>query len=78
MKVVVSIPDNVIAEAEALSKRLRISRSEIYTRALREYIGRYSPNCVTALMNEVLRDVDSQPDAFVVEAGRRALRNGNW
>jgi hypothetical protein len=57
---------------------LRISRSEIYTRALREYIGHYSPNCVTALMNEVLWDADGQPDAFLVEAGRRALRNGNW
>ena len=78
MKVVISIPDNVIAEVEALSKRLRISRSEMYTRALREYIGHYSPNCVTALMNEVLQDVDGQPDAFLVEAGRRALRSGNW
>jgi len=32
MKVEVSIPDDVFAEAEALAKRLKSSRSEIYSR----------------------------------------------
>jgi metal-responsive CopG/Arc/MetJ family transcriptional regulator len=34
MKVAVSIPDDVFAEAEALAKRMKSSRSEIYSRAL--------------------------------------------
>jgi hypothetical protein len=38
MKVAVSIPDDVFAEAEALAKRMKSSRSEIYSGALGEFI----------------------------------------
>ncbi len=70
MKVAVSIPDDVFAEAEALAKRLKSSRSEIYSRALGEFIGHHAPDRVTELMNDVVRDVVPEPDAFSVAAGR--------
>lgn len=37
MKVAVSIPDKVFSEAEDLAKRLKASRSEIFSRALGEH-----------------------------------------
>jgi metal-responsive CopG/Arc/MetJ family transcriptional regulator len=36
MKTVIFIPDEVFAEAEKLARRLKTSRSELYSRALRE------------------------------------------
>lgn len=78
MKVAVSIPDDVFAEAEALAKRLKSSRSEIYSRALREFIGTHAPDRVTERMNAVVREVGPEPDAFSAEAGRRVLKSTEW
>jgi metal-responsive CopG/Arc/MetJ family transcriptional regulator len=36
MKTAISIPDDVFAAAERLARRLKKSRSELYSRALRE------------------------------------------
>ena len=78
MKVAVSIPDDVFAEAEALAKRLKSSRSEIYSRALGEFIGTHAPDRVTERMNDVVREVGTEPDAFSVAAGRQVLKKTEW
>jgi hypothetical protein len=78
MKVAVSIPDDVFAEAEALAKRLKSSRSEIYSRALGEFIGHHASDRVTDLMNDVVREIGPEPDAFAVAAGRRILKKIEW
>jgi hypothetical protein len=78
MKVAVSIPDDIFAEAEALAKRLKTSRSDIFSRALGEFIGHHAPDRVTELMNDVVRDVGEEPDAFRVAASRRVLKNSEW
>ena len=74
MKVAVSIPDDVFAEGESLAKRLKASRSEIYSRALGEFIGHHAPERVTDLMNDVVNEVGAEPDAFSVAAARRVLK----
>ena len=43
MKVAVSIPDEIFAEAEDLAKRFNTSRSELYSRALGTFIGLHAP-----------------------------------
>ena len=78
MKVAVSIPDEIFVEAEALAKRLKTSRSEIFSRALGEFIGHHAPDRVTALMNDVVREVGDEPDAFGVAAARRVLKKSEW
>jgi metal-responsive CopG/Arc/MetJ family transcriptional regulator len=78
MKVAVSIPDDVFAEAESLAKRLQASRSEIYRRALDEFLGRHAPDRVTEAMNQVVDDVGEKTDAFTRRAARRVLRNVEW
>ncbi|HEY2678667.1 MAG TPA: hypothetical protein VGI65_16970 [Steroidobacteraceae bacterium] len=78
MKVAVSIPDDVFAEAEALAKRLKSSRSEVYSRALGEFIGHHAPDRVTDLMNDVVGEIGPEPDAFVLAAGRRILKKIEW
>ncbi len=70
MKVAVSIPDDVFEEAEALAKRMKSSRSEIYSRALGEFIGHHAPDRVTDLMNEVIDDIGEEADAFAGAAAR--------
>ncbi len=78
MKVAVSIPDDVFAEAEALAKRLKSSRSEIYSRALGEFIGTHAPDRVTERMNDVVRDIDPEPGDFGTEAARQIFKKTEW
>lgn len=78
MKVAVSIPDEIFVEAEALAKRLKTSRSEIFSRALGEFIGHHAPDKVTELMNEVVREVGNEADSFRAEANRRVFDKTEW
>jgi hypothetical protein len=78
MKVAVSIPDDVFAEAESLAKQLKASRSEIYSRALGEFLGRHAPDRVTEQMNDVISSVGEGTDDFSRRAARRALRRVEW
>jgi metal-responsive CopG/Arc/MetJ family transcriptional regulator len=79
MKIAVSIPDEVFAEAESLARRLKTSRSELYSRALTEFVGHHAPERVTEQMNRVVSDIgESKPDPFRAEAARRVLQRTEW
>lgn len=78
MKVAVSIPDPVFAEAEALATRLKTSRSEIYARALRAFVGDHAPDRVTGAMNDVVDAVGSTPDVFTGAAAQRVFDHVEW
>ena len=78
MKVAVSIPDRTFESAEALAKRLKTSRSEIYARALNEFIGNHAPNELTEAMNLALDAVGEEDLEFSREAARRVFRQVEW
>lgn len=78
MKIAVSVPNEVFARAERLAKRLRVSRSELYSRALREYLARHAPDEVTAALNVLCEELDTGAEDFVREAGRRTLESSDW
>jgi len=78
MKTAVSVPDDVFEEAERLIRKTRRSRSEVYTRALTEYLARHAPDRVTDAMNRVISEVGEEVDELVVAASRRALDRVEW
>jgi metal-responsive CopG/Arc/MetJ family transcriptional regulator len=80
MKVAVSIPDEVFAEAESLAKQLKASRSEIYSRALGEFLGRHAPDRVTQQMNDAVSSIGEGEgtDKFSRRAAQRVLRRVEW
>jgi hypothetical protein len=78
MKVAVSIPDDVFAEAELLAKQLNTTRSDLYSRALGEFIGRRAPGHVTQLMNDALDAVGYEQDDFPGAASRQVLSQIEW
>jgi stalled ribosome rescue protein Dom34 len=55
----------VFAEAESLAKALKASRSEVYSRALSEFLGRHAPDRITEQMDRVVTDVGEGSDKFV-------------
>jgi metal-responsive CopG/Arc/MetJ family transcriptional regulator len=78
MKVAVSIPDEVFADAELLAKRLKITRSEVYSRALHEFLGRHVPERSTQLMNRVVLKAGARVDPFSPCAAQHVLKHTEW
>lgn len=79
MKTAVSIPDEVFEEAERLARRMKKSRSALYSRAIAEYVARHAPHHVTEAMDRVCADVGGQQvDEFVSAASRRVLERSEW
>ena len=78
MKTAVSVPDDVFQQAERLVRRLKLSRSELYSRALREYVQRHAADDVTEALNANLRDAGDDALPFVLEAGRQTLKRTEW
>ena len=78
MKTAVSIPDDVFEKAERLARRMKKSRSQLFSNALTEYVARHAPDHVTEAMDEVCAEIGSEPDPFVSAASRRILERSEW
>ena len=81
MKVAVSIPDPIFVEAEGLAKRLKLSRSGIYARALDAFVASHAnagSNKVTDAMNAAVENAEGHPDRFNREVARRVFAQTEW
>jgi metal-responsive CopG/Arc/MetJ family transcriptional regulator len=78
MKVAVSIPDETFTEAETLAKRLNTSRSDLYSRALKEFIGRRVPERITQQMNDAVDAVEGETEDFSRQAAKQVLSRIAW
>lgn len=78
MKTAVSIPDDVFEAADRLARSLDTSRSELYSRALAEFLARHAPDEVTDAMNRACADLGATPSAFRRKAARRILEQTEW
>ena len=74
MKVAVSIPDPLFAEADRLAKRRKLSRSQLYAEALELLVSREDQTEITRRLNEVYGKVDSRLDRGLAAAQSEALR----
>lgn len=77
MKVAVSIPDPVFAEAEQLAREWQTTRSHLYARALSEFIGAHAPDRITKALDEGLSDDDELRD-FRRAAAKRVFDRIEW
>lgn len=55
MKTAISLPDEVFIQAEKLSRRKHMSRSELYATAIRWFIEKESGTSITEQLNTVYR-----------------------
>ncbi len=78
MKVAVSIPDPIFREAEEVSRRLRIPRSQLYSRAVAAFVRQHSGEDVTARLDAALAKVGSKADPGWESPGLEVLRREKW
>lgn len=78
MKTAISVPDEVFEKGEATAKRLKISRSELYSRALQAFLDAHSPDRVTSAWDAVIDEI-GQPDTSVsARAARSVFEKIEW
>ncbi len=62
MKTAISIPDPIFNAAEKLAERLKCSRSELYVKAVSEFVREHQQEGVTEALNEVYGEEPSKLD----------------
>ncbi len=78
MKTAIYIPDDIFTAIEKVIGRLKISRSEFFTEAAKEYIDNLESANITEQLDAVYSEVDSHIDRNVMEAQMNILGNEEW
>jgi metal-responsive CopG/Arc/MetJ family transcriptional regulator len=78
MKTAVSLPDELFRQAEASARRLRVSRSELYAKAIAEFLRQRDEAAVTDRLNEVYSRQPAKLDAALHRAQLRSLPRQDW
>lgn len=78
MKTAISIPDPVFEAGEALARRLRITRSELYARAVAELVKEHSPADVKERLDRIYGNRPSGPDPVLARIQEASIRREDW
>ncbi len=78
MKTAISIPDKVFRSADALAKHLGVSRSELYSTAIVEYLSKHQGRHITARLDAVYAEEDSSLSPNLVRLQAKSLIREEW
>jgi len=78
MKTAVSVPDDLFRLAEATARRLRVSRSTLYAKAIAEFIARQHGNAITERLDNVYSLRPAKVDSALHRAQMKSLEKNGW
>jgi len=79
MKTAISLPDGLFRDAERAAKSLGISRSELYQKALAEFLERQNDQRITDALNKVYTaDNPGKLDPVIEALQWEALPDEEW
>ncbi|MBE9203282.1 hypothetical protein IQE94_13470 [Synechocystis sp. PCC 7339] len=78
MKTAISLPDSVFQEAEALARQLGLSRSELYTNAIRAHLDKYKNDQILQRLNQVYAEESSALDPIMAGMQFLSLPSEDW
>jgi metal-responsive CopG/Arc/MetJ family transcriptional regulator len=78
MKTAISVPDSVFEAAEEFAHRIGISRSQLYSKAVTEYLKKHKVQSVTKKLNEVYSQESSQLDHADHDIQYSSLQKDEW
>jgi metal-responsive CopG/Arc/MetJ family transcriptional regulator len=80
MKTAISIPDPIYEAAEKLAKRLGVSRSQLYSRAINSLIEKYRYSGVTERLDAVyeVNPESGRLDQDIEELQSRSIAEEEW
>ena len=78
MKTAISIPDPIFQAAEHMAQRLKVSRSQLFTQALSEYVHTHQHRNMTERLNEIYPANDNKLDKKLSVMQARSLPKESW
>jgi len=80
MKTAISIPDPLFNAVERLARRLGVSRSEVFQRAVKEFLANHKDKGVTEALNEVYGcdRVEARLDSLLEHMQVASIREEEW
>ena len=78
MKTAISIPDPVYRSADALARRLKLSRSQLYATAVADFVARHKHQQVTDRLNAVYDEFDAAADKMPLALSARSVPRDTW
>ena len=78
MKTAISIPNDIFDAAEKTAKRLGISRSELYSNAVKDYIGSHIAEQITDTLNEIYSTEGSSLDPNISRMMVSSIEKEDW
>ena len=78
MKTAISIPDKVFVLAEKMAKRLGVSRSQLYSTAVREYVDAHKTDRVSERLDAVYEDQELILDIALVTMQTQSFGTKDW
>ncbi len=78
MKTAISIPDPIFEEAEELARRMHVSRSQLYVKALSTFVKEQRYTGVTEALNKVYESEQSSMDNVLAEMQLASLPDKGW
>ena len=78
MKTTISIPDEIYHTADQLAKRFGMSRSELYSRAVSDYINAHKYEGVTKALNRIYAKEKSEIDPVINVMQLSSLPKDSW
>jgi metal-responsive CopG/Arc/MetJ family transcriptional regulator len=78
MKVAISLPDEIYREADSVAKSLGVSRSELYARAVADFLDLRRPARIIAQLNEVYRTRRASVDPALARMQKRTVQKEKW
>ena len=78
MKTAISIPDTVFDAADSLAKRMAVSRSELFRRAVEAYIEAHRHDRVREALDAVYTRESSAIDQDLAEMQAASLAREDW
>jgi metal-responsive CopG/Arc/MetJ family transcriptional regulator len=76
MKTAISIPDKLFITAEKISSNLGLARSQLFAKALEEFIQNHSLDDITKKLNEIFKNQSSELDPIIKEMQIRGINKG--
>lgn len=72
------MPDDLFRLAEATARRLRVSRSELYARAITEFLKQQHGNAITERLNNVYTRLPAKVDSALHRAQLKSFEKDAW
>jgi metal-responsive CopG/Arc/MetJ family transcriptional regulator len=78
VKTAISIPDDLFRLAETAARQLRVSRSELYARAIAQFLKQHDEDAITERLNAIYSRRAAKMNPGLDRAQLKSLKKELW